>query len=384
MQPDNSYDIVIAGAGLAGASAAHILGRQGWRVLLVDPRSSYPPVFKLEKIEPDQAETLRTLGLLEPLLARASRIRNIHSYHRGKFLGTTPTAQYGIPYDLLVNSIRATLPDTVDFQRARVVNIAAGTDVQRVELSTGEQLCCRLVILACGLHSELLAGLGFHRKWIQKQQSMAAAFSLSRMNGAPFASDSITYAVASPSTGIDYVSFFPIGEHLRANLFAFPAADTSWVQRLVRDPNRELPRLLPKLHSILGDYCVTGKVATALIHLYRTESELSPGVVTLGDACQNVCPSTGMGLTKICTDLSVLCSDCIPQWFATPGITREKIALYFNDPRKQHTDAKALQDAAYRRNACTAESPKWRVHRARLHLTRELGRLQRVYRTAAN
>lgn len=156
------------------------------------------------------------------------------------------------------------------------------------------------------------------------------------------------------------------------------------MQRLVRDPNRELPGLLPRLHSILGDYRVNGKVATALIHLYRTESEPSPGVVTIGDACQNVCPSTGMGLTKICTDLSVLCSDCIPQWFATPGISREKIAQYFNDPRKQQTDIKALQDAAYRRNACTADSAKWKVHRARLHLTRELGRLQRVYRAAAS
>lgn len=46
-------DVVIVGAGLAGASAAAVLARKGVRVMLIDSRHTYPTCFKAEKIEPD-------------------------------------------------------------------------------------------------------------------------------------------------------------------------------------------------------------------------------------------------------------------------------------------------------------------------------------------
>jgi 2-polyprenyl-6-methoxyphenol hydroxylase-like FAD-dependent oxidoreductase len=79
---DLLFDVLIVGAGLAGAAAAAVLGRLGLRVALVDPRLVSPPVFKAEKIEPDQADLLRCLGLMEQVERRAAPILEAALYRR--------------------------------------------------------------------------------------------------------------------------------------------------------------------------------------------------------------------------------------------------------------------------------------------------------------
>ena len=357
---------------MAGTTAALNLSQQDLRVTVVDPRPRCPQVFKSEKIEPEQVESLRKFGLLERLLPHANRIREIRSFYQGKLLGITATEQYGIRYNVLVNTLRASLGGNAQFKLGRVIQITPSDDLQQVIFETGEQLTCRLVVLACGLNGDLLGNLRLKRTWIQKHQSIAVAWTFAARDSAGFSVDAVTYALNDTRTGTDYLSMFPMENMLRANLFAFPAEDSSWVQRLVRDPNAELPRLIPQLERAIGDYRVTGKVETSLIHLYRTDGHLPPGVVLIGDACQNVCPSTGIGLSKIFTDVDVLCSHCVPGWFQSSGMDSEKLMNFAGNPRKLATDTQALENAFYRRHACTARSRKWKIHRARLHLSRQL------------
>ena len=52
-------DILIAGGGLAGSTAAAMLGRKGFAVTLVDPQPVYPPDFRCEKIDSSQLAVLR-------------------------------------------------------------------------------------------------------------------------------------------------------------------------------------------------------------------------------------------------------------------------------------------------------------------------------------
>ncbi|MGA7931277.1 MAG: hypothetical protein WCA20_35440, partial [Candidatus Sulfotelmatobacter sp.] len=117
-----------------------------------------------------------------------------------------------------------------------------------------------------------------------------------------------------------------------------------------------------------------GKVEAVRTDLYRTEGDLPPGIVLIGDAFENSCPSTGKGLTKLLTDVDVMCSDCVPLWFATPGMGTDKMMSFFGHPRKRATDAKALQNAVYHRRASTDRSLRWRIHRFRLRLSMRLGR----------
>jgi 2-polyprenyl-6-methoxyphenol hydroxylase-like FAD-dependent oxidoreductase len=370
--PRGYSDIIVVGAGLAGSAAAWVLGRRGLQVLLIDPRDACPPVFKAEKIEPDQARALRNLGLLDLLLPVAQPIRKIHAYYNGRCFGTSHTQQFGSYYCDLVNAVRRQMPSCVYFKQERVAQIQNGTDLQRVKLSNHEELCCRLVVLACGLNSELPVSLGLRKIMVQKNQSLALGFNMARADAQPFHFDSLTYYSISRESGIDYISLFPVGRNIRANLFAFPKSDDPWVRHFIQAPEQGLRRWFPKLQPAIGEYRVTSPVQASIVHLYRIEGQ-PHGVVLIGDAAQNVCPSTGMGLNKILSDLEVLLQ-MIDDWLSSPGMSRDKLANFYNHPEKRAVDLKALRNAFYRRHATTGSSPKWRIHRIRLHLSMQFRR----------
>ena len=44
-------DVAIVGGGLAGSTAAAMLGRAGIPAVLIDPHPTYPPDFRCEKLD---------------------------------------------------------------------------------------------------------------------------------------------------------------------------------------------------------------------------------------------------------------------------------------------------------------------------------------------
>jgi 2-polyprenyl-6-methoxyphenol hydroxylase-like FAD-dependent oxidoreductase len=364
---DKPADAIVVGAGLAGAAAAAVLGKQGRNVILVDSRQTSPAVFKAEKIEPDQVELLRKIGLFDAVLPHARRVREIRSYYNGRLFRTISEEQYGLSYSDMVNPLREQMPANVQFKMARVTGIDNTADLQRVTLESGEDLTARLVILACGVSGEIPAALGLKRVVHQKHHCVAVAFNIVRPNGRRFDFDSATCYPESSALGVDYLTFFPIRDTMRANLFAFPAADDGWTRRFLRSPEAELEKSFPNLRQAIGGFRIEGKVETSIIHLYGTKSEPLPGVALIGDAAQNACPSTGMGLSKVLNDVDLLCCEHAPRWFETAGMGVRKLAQFCNDPRKCAIDEKALRGAIYRRQARTDKSMRWKIHRKRLH-----------------
>jgi 2-polyprenyl-6-methoxyphenol hydroxylase-like FAD-dependent oxidoreductase len=66
-------DIAIIGGGLAGSTAAAMLGRAGIPAILIDPHPVYPPDFRVEKLSGDeQIERFRKTGIAESVLASAT------------------------------------------------------------------------------------------------------------------------------------------------------------------------------------------------------------------------------------------------------------------------------------------------------------------------
>lgn len=359
------------GAGLAGTTAAIVLGRQGHKVMLVDPRPSYPAVFKAEKIEPDQVRMLRKLGLMDYLLPHVRRICEIQGGFNGRVFGTSQTEQYGVYYSAMVNALRNAMPPSVQFKVDRALEVINSDDLQRIKFTGGEEVCCRLIVLASGLAAEIPLSLGLRRIYVQKNQSVSLGFTLAPGNGRAFSFDSVTYYSISPRLGVDYISLFPVRDGVRANLFAFPEAHDGWVRQLIVEPQKGIAQCFPRLRKVIGEFHIASKVEAAVVHLYRTESQELPGVVLIGDAAQNVCPATGMGLSKIFTDVATLSAN-VPGWFATPGMGVGKTASYWNNPEKTAVDTMALQNAFYRRHAATGRSLKWKLHRTRLHWSMQL------------
>jgi len=366
-----SAEIIVVGAGLAGASAAAVLGQQGRRVILIDPLSSCPPVFKAEKIDEGQVRMLRKFALLEYLLPYCARIREVQKAFDGRVFGRIRIEQYGIRYPDMVNALRAHMPASVEFRPGRVEAVANGGNVQRVRLADGEEICSRLVVLASGVSRELQANLRLRRRVIQKDQSFVFGFTIAAPESRRFDFDSVTYYSLDPSARIDYLTLFRIGNTMRANLFVFRSARDPWVREFIQEPDRMLRHSLPKLHHVTGDFRVVSRVESGGGDLYRVEGDPQPGVVLIGDAFQSICPSTGMGLYKVLMDVDVL-SECVTNWLATPGMGTEKLADFYDHPLKLATDLQALHRARYLRRAATDLSLRWRILRSLLKLRRHL------------
>ena len=362
MTPD--CDVIVVGAGFAGSATAAVMGRDGLRVVLVDPRSEYPPEFKAEKIEPEQADALRRLDLAAALLPSAARIHAVAEAHDGRILRMRPIEQYGMRYHDMVGRLRAQIPANVDFKIARVGKIDTSADVQSVVLDDGSTLTARLLVMAAGTGPKAEALLGMHRRAVRSRHSICVGFDIARTDGSAFPFDALTYWADSLDDGIDFVSLFLVPGCMRVNIFGYVGLRDPWIRLLADSPRQAVERVVPKMTRLVGDWRAISKVEIRAIDLYVTDAPRIDGVVLVGDACQSVCPATGTGIGKVLTDIDVLCRTHVRTWLETPGMPAAKMASYYNDVRKTACDDTSLRDAEYRRRFITDRSLRWRVHRA--------------------
>ena len=149
----------------------------------------------------------------------------------GYLLDKVPSQQFGIMYDALINAIRAEIPDGVEKIFAKAVSISTSTDRQRIALSNDEEISARLVVLANGLNVGLRHALGIERRIVSRCHSISIGFDVVPVGRPSFDFPALTYFSERPSDRIPYISLFPIGERMRANLFAYRQIDDPWLQR---------------------------------------------------------------------------------------------------------------------------------------------------------
>jgi 2-polyprenyl-6-methoxyphenol hydroxylase-like FAD-dependent oxidoreductase len=333
-------DIAIIGGGLAGSIAAAMLGRAGISAVLIDPHRVYPFDFRIEKIGGDeQVARFRRTGLAESVL-RSATPGDVNWIARfGRLLDRQPTEQYGILYDALVNAVRAEIRAPAEMAFAKVVGIETGEDRQTLTLSDGEAISVRLIVLANGLSVGLRHMLGIERTVTSRCHSVSLGFDLVPVGRAAFDFPAMTYFSERPSDRIPYITLFPVGTQMRANLFTYREADDPWLREMRRAPRQTLDAALPRLKRITGEFDVAGDVKIRPADLYVSSRHQQAGVVLVGDAFQTTCPVTGTGSDKVFTDVERLCRVHIPTWLATEGMGEQKIAAFYDDPVKKACDA---------------------------------------------
>jgi len=360
-------DVVIVGAGMAGAVSARLLALQGVSVVLVDPLPRCAPCFKAEKIEPDQRRLLEKFGLMDSLAPLSGRVSEVVEAKDGRVLKRHVIQQNGIRYHDMVNAVREQLPAEVDVRVGRVQDVHASAERQRVLLADGSEVEARLVVLASGTTAQLASRTGPSRRSIQSEQSVSFGFDVARSDGRPFPFDSVTYYPEGHETKVGYLTLFPIGSVMRANLFTFWPLRSERATAFVREPAAELERAFPRLARLIGAIEVVSRVESARVDLFRVESRPQAGLVPIADAYQSVCPSTGTGLSKVLTDADVLCHEMVPEWLSTPGLGAGKAARWYEHKRKHAVDEHSLSGAVYRRRVSLDGSLRFRIHRARVY-----------------
>jgi 2-polyprenyl-6-methoxyphenol hydroxylase-like FAD-dependent oxidoreductase len=356
-------DIVIVGGGLAGSTAAAMLGRAGFSALLIDPHEVYPPDFRLEKLDESQIALLDKIGLADPVYRAAAQVNELWIARFGHIVQKRRILQYGILYHDLVNTLRREIGGSAKFLCAKVRTIATSPERQTVALTGGEEVAARLVVLANGLNIGLRHTLGIDREVVSACHSISLGFDVKPVGRPAFAFQALTCFPRRAQERMAYLTMFPLGRATRVNLFGYRQMSDPWLRQMRNAPRETLLATIPAMRKFLGEFDVTSDVKIRPVDLYVTSGHRQPGIVLLGDAFATSCPAAGTGANKVFCDVERLCNAHLPQWLASAGMGAEKVAAFYDDPIKRATDAFSESKAHFLRSLSTDTGLAWSARR---------------------
>lgn len=356
-------DVAIIGGGLAGSSAAAMLGRAGIAAVLIDPHPVYPSELRCEKLSGEQLELLRKTGLADATLNAAKLDGEVWEARFGYLVARRASDQHGLLYETLVGSLRAQIPCNVSSIFAKVSAISNSSERQKLVLSNGEEISARLIVLATGLNVGLRRTIGMKRHVISPCHSITLAYNVEPVGQNSFSFPALTYWPARSSSRMAYLTAFPIEGAMRVNLMVYREMTDPWLSQFRQAPEQTMLAMMPGLEGMMGEFKVSSAVKIRPADLCVTENHLQPGIVLVGDAFATSCPAAGTGATKVFTDVERLCNVYIPQWLASDGMDAEKIAAFYGDPEKRACDARSL-DKAYQLRALSIDGGlSWQARR---------------------
>jgi len=356
-------DVAIVGGGLAGSTAAAMLGRAGVPAVMIDPHTVYPPELRCEKLGGEQLDLLRKTGLADATLRATTLDGEVWEARFGYVVARKPSDQHGVMYDTLVNTVRGQIPPDVETIHAKASAISSSPERQKLVLSNGEEISARLVVLANGLNVGLRHTLGIRRHIISECHSVTLGFNVEPVGRAAFAFPALTYWPKRSTSRMAYLSIFPVNGAMRANLMVYRDMTDPWLPGFRQAPEQAMRALMPGLPGMMGEFKVIGPIKIRPADLCVTEGHTQPGIVLVGDAFSTSCPAAGTGTTKVFTDVERLCNVYIPQWLATDGMDAEKITAFYHDPVKTACDARCLAKAYHLRSLSIDNSLSWRAQR---------------------
>ena len=307
-------DVIIAGAGVAGATLALSLSRAGLTPMLVDPMpfdAQLAPTFdgRAWAIAYAAFRQWKALGLAEALEPHAQRIEQILVTD-----DTTPGAASGGPtpfflrfdsgeiadrsdgeplgYLLENRHVRAALAAAVQeagiqvLAPARVAKAAFGAREAEVTLNDGRVLRAPLAVGAEGRGSVIRTAAGIGAiGWDYPQTGVVATVRLDR-----------------PHDGVAYEYFLPDGPFAILPL-TDDRASLVWTESTARGAALKTARpeifqahLERRFGDFLGGIHVEGPVFTYPLSLQLAERFVAPRAALLGDAAHGVHPIAGQGL----------------------------------------------------------------------------------------
>jgi 2-polyprenyl-6-methoxyphenol hydroxylase-like FAD-dependent oxidoreductase len=356
-------DVAIVGGGLAGSTAAAMLGRAGVAAVLIDPHTVYPPELRCEKLGGEQLDLLRKTGLADAILRATTLDGEVWEARFGHVVARKPSDQHGVMYDTLVNTMRAQIPPDVETIHAKASAISNSPERQKLVLSNGEEISARLVVFANGLNVGLRQTLGLKRRIVSECHSVTLGFNVEPVGRAAFGFPALTYWPKRSTSRMAYLSIFPIDGAMRANLMVYRDMTDPWLPAFKEAPEQAMLAMMPGLEDMMGEFSVSGSVKIRPADLCVSEGHDKSGIVLVGDAFSTSCPAAGTGTTKVFTDVERLCNVYILRWLSTEGMAAEKVAEFYDDPEKKACEARSLAKAYHLRSLSIDNALSWRVQR---------------------
>lgn len=302
----NSYDVLIAGAGPAGTSAAIHLAQHGVEVLLAEQKKF--PRAKLcgEFISPECLDHFRSLGVAERMTAaRPAHLTQTVFYSRAGSSVDVPSKWFNGERAALGLS-RAEMDERL-LQRARAVGVdvleesqAAGLIVERGRVSGIELKSGDLLIDYNGLVT--IDATGRTRALARRLESDGHAKPPKRR---PFVAFKAHLLNARPTPGACEIYFYPGGygglsgvENGLSNLCFIVSANS--VRECKSDPERVMREVVSRnsraAYTLAHARIKTEWLGVSLESFGRQEPVPANGLMTIGDAAAFIDPFTGSGM----------------------------------------------------------------------------------------
>lgn len=344
-----SYDLIILGAGMTGASLVHLLHQarqQGMRIALLERQSlnwddqalQRPPSFdgRATALSWGTRQLLEHMGCWHHIADRACAIEHIQVSDQGRFGQTHLHASeqhtealgyivenavlgYGLLKDLEETGV--TLMANTQVERVRMT--AAGAELT---LTDGTALDSQLLIMADGARSGLAAQLGIsHQRSSYGTQAIVTQVQTDQHHQ-HWAYE--RFSDAGP------IAFLPLQQRHYAVVWTLPEDDVDAVMAL--DDDAFLNRLQQQIGHRIGNLTQLGERLTYPLALVRSSEQVRRSLVLLGNAAHSLHPVAGQGFNLALRDTAVLAEHLSKAW--TDGKALGDLSVLQAYERQQQRD----------------------------------------------
>ena len=329
-------DVIVVGAGPAGATTALLLGEQGWRVTVLD-RARFPrPKICGEYLSPEGARVLDRLGVLKLVDAAAMPLKGMRITAPN---GTVLTGSYRTigrfrPYRPHGLAIQRTTLDALLVDRLRRSPVDLREEVRVDDLvmdgprvigvdtrdarNQARRLHAPLIVAADGRASVVAQRLGYRSA--HPLQRLAV---VTHVTGLADCREFGEIFVDPP----DYVILNPVGEHLVNLSLVVPLADAAphsdRLDRFLAARIRQMPHVARRLAG--SELTETPRAMGPLA--YRVEAPRHDGVMLVGDAAGFYDPFTGEGIFAALRGAE-LCAEIASRALQVSDVSARALAAY--------------------------------------------------------
>ncbi|NRN28904.1 2-octaprenyl-3-methyl-6-methoxy-1,4-benzoquinol hydroxylase [Photorhabdus heterorhabditis subsp. aluminescens] len=307
-----TFDVVVVGAGMIGAATALGLAQEGWTVALLDHQIPQPydalsyPDVRVSAISCASVDLLKQFGAWDTVLQmRGVPYRKLETWEQHDSNLVFDAKSLGLPeLGYMVENRILQLALWQQFEKHPALTLwcpAVLQSMQRqkegwlVTLSDGTKINTRLIVGADGARSQVrkMAGIGSHG-WQYRQSCML-----------------ITVKTEQPQQDITWQQFFPSGPRAFLPLFD-QWASLVWYDKPARIRQLQTMSMVQLAQEIFQAFPVRlGKVTPVAagsfpLTRHHANSYVREGLVLLGDAAHTINPLAGQGVNLGYRDVNTL------------------------------------------------------------------------------
>jgi 2-polyprenyl-6-methoxyphenol hydroxylase-like FAD-dependent oxidoreductase len=300
------YRVGVVGFGVAGATSAYLLARDGHRVTLLERATDLGPIGAGVLLQCSGQSVLRKLGLLEQVLAHAAPIEELYARHRSggelirtRFPDFAPGAMsYGVHRGVLFNALR-------ELVKTQPVDVRVTCEI------TGQQASKDGILLsdACGQKH------GPFDFVIAADGSRSRMRSICGFKASVLEYDHGTLWATTPGEGVrgkllqvvernrKLFGLLPLGDGYVSMYWGLPARDVPATKaRGLEALKREILAFAPESAPVLECICDMEQFLFTTYRHVHCRKHYNERVILIGDAAHAMSPHLGQGINLALVD----------------------------------------------------------------------------------